>query len=254
LAKLKHAIFLAAIALMALGLKSAVADDCPDPTQIIIGNVTVEPCMPQRLNIPIFMLNPCAVGGFNIRLYCTDPTWLHFVVGDTVAADTFGSRISDWELFSAVVNDPAVISVTGIADMPGGDSGIYLPPGNGLIFTIHPVFNNYLVCDTSQLINFMGCSVSDPSGWTIFELDLQSDSVYVNDSPCNHHPRGDANCNGVANGVDVTYLINFFKGLGPSFCCLCSGDANNNNVVNGIDVTFFINYLKGFGPAPDPCD
>jgi hypothetical protein len=197
------------------------------------------------------MLNPCAVGGFSIRIYCTDPTWLHFVVGDTTAADTFGSRIGDWDLFIPVVNDPASISVTAIART---DSGTYLPPGNGLVFTIHPVFNSYLVCDTSQLINFMNCSVSDTTGWFAYELELRTDSVYVNDTTCNHHPRADANCNGVANGVDVTYLINFFKGLGPSFCCLCSGDANNNNVVNGIDVTFFINYLKGFGPPPDPCD
>jgi len=257
LAKLKIAISLALLANLAVGQKTLNAQECPEPTHIFIGNVTVDPCMPQRLNIPVYMTNPCPVGGFSIKIYCTDPNWLRFIPGDTLAADTFGCAISDWEAFQATVlpGQEAKISVLGIADMPGGDSGIFLPPGSGWhIFTIHPVFDNFYVADTSQLLNYWGCSVSDTTGWFAYDLILHTDSVYVDTSSCFLNPRGDANCSGNTNGVDVTYLVNFFKGMGPSFCGLCSGDVNNNDQVNGIDVSYLVNYLKGFGPAPEPCD
>jgi hypothetical protein len=212
--------------------------------------------MPQRVNIPIFMRNPCPVGGFSIRILTTDPTWLAFTPGDTNAADTIGSRISDWESFSATVQDyyPARIIVSGIANMPGGRDSVYLPPGDGLIFTIHMDFNNYLVCDTSQLMNFSNTAVSDVSGYNLFDLVLNTDSVYILPGQCHDNPRGDANCSGSVNGVDVVYLVNFLKGIGPSFCCLCTGDVNNSDSVNGIDVTYFINYLKGAAPPLAPCD
>jgi hypothetical protein len=73
-------------------------------------------------------------------------------------------------------------------------------------------------------------------------------------------PAGDANSNGVLNGIDVTFLVGFFKG-GPAPTCTCvpffpplptgcCADANGNGVVNGIDVTYLINFFKGIGPAP----
>ena len=63
-------------------------------------------------------------------------------------------------------------------------------------------------------------------------------------------PPGDANSNGVTNGVDVTYLVNYLKGLGPAPDPLLAGDANGNCQTNGVDVSYLVNYLKGFGSAP----
>jgi hypothetical protein len=63
--------------------------------------------------------------------------------------------------------------------------------------------------------------------------------------------RGDANGNGVLNGVDVVYLVNYLKGMGPAPDPFMAGDANGNGEVNGLDVVYLINYFKG-GPPPPP--
>ena len=74
---------------------------------------------------------------------------------------------------------------------------------------------------------------------------------------------GDINGNGVANGVDVSYGVNYFKGFGdaPPFQADCpghgllyaAGDVNANCQFNGVDITYFVNFLKGLGPALTPC-
>jgi hypothetical protein len=76
---------------------------------------------------------------------------------------------------------------------------------------------------------------------------------------------GDINGNGEANGVDVTYGVNYFKGFGPPPPVVCSdcpafgqelfgaGDVNGNCQFNGVDVTYYVNYLKGIGPALGYC-
>jgi len=62
---------------------------------------------------------------------------------------------------------------------------------------------------------------------------------------------GDANANGEVNGVDVVYLVNYLKGLGPPPPDpFLRADANGNCEVNGVDVVYLVNYLKGFGPEP----
>ena len=72
---------------------------------------------------------------------------------------------------------------------------------------------------------------------------------------------GDVNDDGQANGVDVTYAVNYLKGYGPfppQECGNCpasgeslhgAGDVNGNCQFNGVDVTYYVNYLKGLGPA-----
>lgn len=68
---------------------------------------------------------------------------------------------------------------------------------------------------------------------------------------------GDANNSGEANGIDVGYLINYFKGGNPpplQMDCPPHGlfypacDANGNCTVNGIDITFMVNFFKGGSP------
>jgi hypothetical protein len=60
---------------------------------------------------------------------------------------------------------------------------------------------------------------------------------------------GDANSNGAANGLDVTFLVNYFKG-GQAPDLILAGDANGNCHTNGVDVVYLVNYLKGVGVAP----
>jgi hypothetical protein len=62
-------------------------------------------------------------------------------------------------------------------------------------------------------------------------------------------PPGDANGSYDVNGLDVVYLLNYLKGIGPMPDPLLSGDVNGSCQVNGLDVIYLVNYLKG-GPAP----
>jgi hypothetical protein len=80
---------------------------------------------------------------------------------------------------------------------------------------------------------------------------------------CEYTP-GDANGNGAFNGLDVTYSVNYLKGIGPippdNCDCpphgilLAAADANGNCAFNGLDVTYSVNYLKGLGGPPQACD
>jgi hypothetical protein len=64
---------------------------------------------------------------------------------------------------------------------------------------------------------------------------------------------GDINGNGIPNGIDVVYGVNYLKGgPAPPVSCDCpphgalyaAGDVNGNCAFNGIDITFFVRYLK----------
>jgi hypothetical protein len=249
-------ILLMAVVLTICGIQVAQSQEqCQVPISITIGNVTVEPCSTVRVNIPIFMNNACDVGGFNLHINTSDSTWLSFTPGDPNAADTIGSRLQGWDMFSANVHaaHPGQVIITAIADMPGGNVGALLSPGDGLICTLHLNYNNFLVCDTNQLLTFGSAQVSDSTGNILYEpLVLNTDYFYVLPGHCHNNPRGDANCSGTLNGLDVVYLVSYFKGSGHGFCCLCSGDANSTGSVNGVDVTYLVSYFKG-GPAPGPC-
>jgi hypothetical protein len=82
--------------------------------------------------------------------------------------------------------------------------------------------------------------------------------------PCSYVP-GDINDTGEANGVDVTYAVNYFKGYGPPpplVCLNCpgpqmelfaAGDVNANCQFNGVDITLYVNFLKSQGPPLGFC-
>ncbi len=72
---------------------------------------------------------------------------------------------------------------------------------------------------------------------------------------------GDINGNGIPNGIDVVFGVNYFKGIStpPDNCSpVCPDqpspfyaavDVNANCAANGIDITFFVRYLKGQTPS-----
>jgi hypothetical protein len=249
--------FLGAIFLTIVSSQIALGQcTCPEPITLTIGAVTISPCTAQRLDIPVYIHNECYVGGFEIRIHTTDPSWLAFSATDTAAADTIGSRIGNWEMFSANVysSNTSQIIISGIADWPGGAVGVKLPPGDGLLFTMHINYLSRAVCDSAQLLTFTLGRISDTTGNCLIDnVELISDSVHVLAGNCNDNPRGDANCSGALTGSDVTYLVRFFKGLNEGYCCLCSGDVNNSGTVSGVDVTYLVGYFKGQRPHPAPC-
>jgi hypothetical protein len=65
---------------------------------------------------------------------------------------------------------------------------------------------------------------------------------------------GDVNNNGYVNGIDLCYMVAYFKGLNPPPVHMMSADVNGNCTVNGIDVIYFTIYLKGgSGPIRGNC-
>jgi hypothetical protein len=79
--------------------------------------------------------------------------------------------------------------------------------------------------------------------------------------PCSYVV-GDANDNGSADGVDVVYLVNYFKlGIAPGYICDCPeaddfyapADVNGSCEANGVDVIYYVNFLKGYGPGLTFC-
>lgn len=60
---------------------------------------------------------------------------------------------------------------------------------------------------------------------------------------------GDANGDGLVNGLDVVFLVNYFRGSGPTPDPMLAADANGDCMVNGLDVLYLVAYFKG-GPEP----
>jgi hypothetical protein len=64
---------------------------------------------------------------------------------------------------------------------------------------------------------------------------------------------GDVNDNGAVNGLDVIYLVNYFKGgAAPPLSCdngngpiFVEADINGNCVVNAADITYLVNFFLG---------
>lgn len=90
--------------------------------------------------------------------------------------------------------------------------------------------------------------------WRVAALD-DSGHVTYGGSPNPEYRRltvmatGDANSSGSLNGLDVVYIVNYFKGAGPAPSPVEIADANGDCAVNGIDVIFLVNYFKG-GATP----
>lgn len=60
---------------------------------------------------------------------------------------------------------------------------------------------------------------------------------------------GDANCDNNVIGSDITFLVNYLRGIGIPPCSpFLRGDANGNCDITGSDVVFLVNYFRGGTP------
>jgi hypothetical protein len=101
------------------------------------------------------------------------------------------------------------------------------------------------------------CDYSDFSGWSgdIEGIDnpktlVVTDNINVTATFTSDFIPGDANGNGQLQVSDITFLINYFKGIGPMPDPFLAGDANGDCSVEGSDVTYILAYFRGNGPAP----
>jgi len=165
------------------------------------------------------------------------------------------ASIKEWEQ-SQSNDDPPHLLNTWLFISPSGDT---IPPGDSLIATVTLDASFIGAGNYSGQINVIS---NDPDAPTNSLPVALSVLVYV--PTCQYAP-GDINDNGEANGVDVTYGVNYFKGFGPPpgvACADCpnvgeslfgAGDVNSNCQFNGVDITYYVNYLKGVGPALGFC-
>jgi hypothetical protein len=115
-----------------------------------------------------------------------------------------------------------------------------------VVFRI-PYLNDTAAAVTVYMDNII---VYDSLGHNTFPYSVKNG--YVNAPRDDRSVRGDANCSGALLGADVTYLINYFRGLVDRPCSLRAGDANAGGSITGADVTYLVNYFMRDGPPPPP--
>ncbi len=236
----------------AYGQEYCVPEDGQYPPEANVTLTIGSPCdSTEIVGIPIYLDNPCPVGGFEMKIVLTDMNQgVYFDSLNPNVADTIGSRISGWGFFSFNVNNPSTITILAIG--PGGEQPV-LPPGEGLLFTVHPSFDGTV--DNCQMVRFGAIDrVYDAAGYIDYGRIHEQGTLCIGCEPS--WGRGDANRSGTLNIADVIALFNHLK-VGPSLCiggCICTGDYNNSGSINISDVIEMFAFLKGVGDPPLPCD
>ncbi len=124
--------------------------------------------------------------------------------------------------------------------------------------------------DTTVNINIDASNLADGEYEANLRLLANDENSLVNNIPvylriesgaCRYFS-GDINHDGVINGSDVLYTVNYFKGFGsdPQDSCDCpphgmlfvAADVNGSCSFNGFDITYLVNFLKG-GNQPTAC-
>ncbi|MCP4584268.1 MAG: hypothetical protein GY839_21865 [candidate division Zixibacteria bacterium] len=127
---------------------------------------------------------------------------------------------------------------------------------------------------TGQVVNCLGpglnpfqgpSNAGDSLGWGGFKV-VEFFSPVQFRSPfgdCDYMP-GDINSDDLVIGSDLTYLVNYFRGVGnppPDSCwndlggdwLYSAADVNGDCLVIGSDVTFLVNYFRGMQPVLQYC-
>jgi len=210
---------------------------------------------------------PTAQHSFQVIFNATDGTILYQYGSGTFENDItigIGNENGDDGLAIAynepyLHNDLAVLISPTIfwlwTDLPNG----VLPASSG-----PQPFNIYMYAHDLPTGTYNGAIVltSNDVDQPVTVIDVQFEIEGI----CAYIP-GDVNSSGAANGIDVTFMVTYFKGGNPPHeeCEPCStiyhgnmlypqGDVNGNCAWNGIDVTYFVAYLKGIGQPIRYCD
>jgi hypothetical protein len=242
---------------------------------IIVGNLDRSPISAapgDTVNIPVWVRNDELVSSLSISLATDNQHVVERLGGQLMAPLT---SWDDCSFFAPALDIPSPgftsQSITGWYDLGGAPNpalntnGIYTQIGEfSLVISSDP--SN--IGDTAQLMIGTQPRIGQPvfsdsagtSEWNIVPL---FSIMTVISGGCHYVP-GDANNDGIYNGIDVGYSVNYLKQIGPPPTLICNcppwpaptyaaADANGNCSFNGIDVSYSVNYLKQIGPPPVGC-
>ena len=230
------------------------AEECSGEVHhnLIVGNTS-------EIDCPAVLFNACDT----IQIY-------NNTICDNLSSGTsYGSiYVSDYVSIMVVYNNIITYNSTGIGSDATGeimleyndvfnniDSDYYNLSAGITDIALDPLFAggspyDYHLTEYSPCIDAGSpSSEPDPDGSI---SDMGAYYYYISGS-CNY-VSGDINGSGVANGVDVTYGVSYFKGgVNPPISCICgshgtlfvAGDVNGDCNFNGIDIAYYVSYLKG---------
>ncbi len=154
-------------------------------------------------------------------------------------------------------NDNTGVSFLDISYSITGPAGPYIAIANG---EINDGFYIWTVPSDTTANAYVKIAAYDGSSNSAEDISNAPFTIFTSSSSCNYI-MGDVNNSGSLNGLDVVFMVNYFKGGDPpSYVCQCTpgdswyvaGDVNSSCSFNGLDVTFLVGFFKG-GPGPTPC-
>ncbi len=192
----------------------------------------------------------------------TSDTSFTVIATDGSLADTMGVNVRVIQ-----INDAPVITSSDSANATVNQPFIYVataidPEGTTpLISFINYPSWSYV---SDNIISGIPPLGSTDTSFVVLASDgLLTDSLIVDlqvTGACSY-TAGDVNGSGAFNGLDVTFMVGFFKGgTAPTVECDCppngtiyvQGDVNASCSFNGLDVTYSVTYFKG-GSSPVSC-
>ncbi|HBZ00660.1 MAG TPA: hypothetical protein DEO84_04975 [candidate division Zixibacteria bacterium] len=210
----------------------------------------------------------------------SDPANPSFVNGANYGGGAYGVTISGNYAYMAAfsyglgvfnISNPAVPTLVGSLDTPGSTKRIYANAGIGLladgysgIELLDIATNPANPVPLDSVDTFGNSSEVVLSGEYVYVANEYTLEIYrmISSGGCHYIP-GDVNGPNSFTGLDITYMVRFFKGgPHPPYSCECpagsgntwyvSGDINGSCSFTGLDITYGVRYFKG-GPSPIPC-
>jgi hypothetical protein len=216
--------------------------------RMILGTASADPG--DTVSLPLFFENALPATGITSKIIF-DSTLLSIQNVETIE-----TRLESWTQVHPIVKPGALFlhaMPNYFGEPPSLDS---LPPEFGTLVKINFIISNQAPIGIAIPVEFH----NDPYWqlyWGHYNAYTQDGMNFIQPttvsgwiSVSTEVLRGDVNRDGVVDGSDVVYLINYLFIGGSAPDPLALGDANCDGVVNIVDVVYLINYLFINGPPP----